>query len=49
LATAYTEFSKLKMGGIPVYVVNGKYKVKLETVHRSEDAVKIIRALAYKE
>lgn len=42
------EYSKLDTGGVPVLVVNGKYKVMFDEVKSQEDIVNIIRALGNK-
>jgi len=45
LNTAKTEYSKLNAKGVPVFVVNGKYKVRFDEVKSFNDIYKIINAL----
>ncbi len=42
------EYQKLKAGGVPVLVVNGKYRILFDEVKSQEDMINIVRSLGEK-
>lgn len=49
LSFATQEFEKLNAGGVPAFVVNGKYKVRFDAVKSNDDIYEIFRALSKKK
>ena len=49
LSFSNSEFIKVGANSVPLFVVNGKYKVKFDTVRSEDDVFDIIKALAYKK
>lgn len=49
LAMAKQEFLKLNASGVPVFVVNGKYKVRFDHIESNNDVYEILKALSNKK
>lgn len=49
LKLAESEFLKINQGGVPGFIVNGKYKMKFDAIRSDDDAYQIIRALSHKK
>lgn len=49
LSNANSEFLKLSVGGVPAFVVNGKYKVRFDNIKSNDEIYEIFRALSHKK
>lgn len=49
LRVANEEFAKTNAGGVPAFVVNGKYKLRFDAITSDNDAYEILRALSNKK
>ena len=48
LTFSNNEFTKLNAGGVPAFVVNGKYKIRFDNVSSNEQILEIIKYLSNK-
>ena len=46
---ANSEFDKLKVNGVPAFVVNGKYRIMFDNIKSNDEIYQIMRALAHKK